>query len=345
MTFEERYELIIQNFASRRKEMLNLMTNVVPTATEMHRRSWRVQQLENAIYDIKTTLAACNLQLDKERDRLDNLSSENERLQAQERKLTEDIKLLEGVTGMQAIIPCDAQTGLMGEINDMADEFRNNFAQFYFNLPPLKQEIKADPTLEKDGHILIETLRDYVTLQFDHRAADSTLSKIAEERSIEADKIEKSLSDDVMRIEREIESQRKVIEDEAGKSKETLQEQTKVLRADGKKAISQLKKVQDDLKKRIQRFEDKKRRSTMRCQNLQSRNVAIKESFRRRAKEIELNLDRFENRIEAIKRAPNVADKNLINIALILTQKSEKMNAAIAEMRKEIADFNQWLRN
>lgn len=345
MTFEERYELIIQNFASRRKEMLELMSNVVPTAAEMHRRTWRLQQLDNAIFDIKTTLAACNQQLDKERDQLDKLSTENERLLAQERKLTEDIKLLEGVTGMQAVIPCDAQTGLMGEINQMSEEFRNNFAEFYFNMPAIKQELKPDLTLEKEGNILIDSLKDYVTLQFDHRAADATLSKIAEERSLEADKLEKSLADDAMRIEREIEAQRKEIEDVAGKTKDELQEQTKKLRTEGKKAISQVKKEQEELKKRIAAYTDKKRRKTLRCQNLQSRNAAIKENFRRRSKEIELELDRLENRLEIIKRAPKTVDKQLINIALVLTEKSEKMNRAIAQMRTDIAEFNNWLRN
>jgi len=344
MAFESRYEQIITGFESKRREMLNMLINAVPTASEMHRRSWKVQQLDNAVFDIKTTLAACNSQIDKERAALDKLSGENERLQAQERKLIEDIKLLEGVTGMQAIIPCDAQTGLMGEINEMADDFRKSFAHFYFSMPPIRQEIPPDPSLEKDGHILVSTLRDYITLQFDHRSVEATLSKLIEELTTESENIEKSLTDNMLKTEREIENQRKIIEDEAGKTKTELQAQTKDLRTQGKNITNDLKNIQEDLQNRVRALEGKKRRLSMRCTNLASQNVAVKENFRRRSKEIDTELDRLKNRIEVLKAKPLIADKRLHNIALILNDRSNKIDKAIDEIRAEISKFNKWIR-
>ena len=344
MAFEQRYEQIITGFESKRKEMLNLMTNAVPLASELHRRSWKVQQLDNAIFDIKTTLGACNLQIDKERAVLDELSGENERLQAQERKLIEDIKLLEGVTGMQAIIPCDAQTGLVGEINEMSEEFRKKFADFYFNLPQNKQEIPYDSTLEKDGHILVSTLLDYVNLQFDNRSTEASTSKLIEELSTECEVIEKKLSDSVMKTEREMENQRKNIEEEAGKTKNILQDQTKTLRNEGKKLTEELKNHQKDLDNRVKSLEAKKNRLSLRSQNLQSQYYGVKENFRARAKEIERELDRFENRIEIIRRKPSITDLKLLNITLILNDQNKKIDKAVSEIRTEISSFNKWLR-
>lgn len=344
MTFEEKYEAIISSFIGRRRELLNMMASVVPSATEMHRREWRVQQLENAIYDIKETFAACNLQLEQERDILDELSNENERLVAQERKLIEDIKLLEGVTGMQAVIPCDAHTGLMKEITEMSEEFRNNFADFYFNLPQLKQELQPDPTLEKDGHILISTLRDYVTLQFSHRASNASFSKLADERVLEADHMERTLGDDIMRIEREIENARRSIEDDAGKAKGALLAQTKEIRDAGKERINKLKKLTDELEAKVEAAKNRKSRLKMRYQNLVTQNQSLKESYRRRAREIELELDKIENHLEVLRKAPGLADDKLVNISLVLNDNTKKINKAIARMRSEISEFNDWLR-
>ena len=75
-----------------------------------------------------------------------------------------------------------------------------------------------------------------------------------------------------------------------------------------------------------------------------SQNKAIRENFKRRANEIEAELDRFENRLDSIKQNPCVVDKKLVNISLILSKKSRLINSAVNQMRQEIAEFNQWLR-
>ena len=110
MTLEAHYEQLVRGFETKRRELLNLLTQIVPKPTEMHRRKWRIKQLDNAIADIKTTIAACNLQLDDERANLEQLNTEYDRLLGQARKLTEDVKMLEGVTGMPAVMPFDADT-------------------------------------------------------------------------------------------------------------------------------------------------------------------------------------------------------------------------------------------
>lgn len=116
------------------------------------------------------------------------------------------------------------------------------------------------------------------------------------------------------------------------------------LRTQGKTLTKELFQTQENLIKRVDAAKAAKDRLTMRCQNLQTQNIAIKENLRRRSQEIELELDRLENRMEVIRRAPSVVDKKLVNIALITTEKSKKINLAVARMREEIAAFNQWLR-
>lgn len=345
MTFEEKYEQNIANFVSSRREMLGLMSSIVPTAADMHRRKWRIQQLDNAIFDIKTTFAACNAQLDKERGILEELTGEYERMYAQERKLKEDIKLLEGVTGIPAIMPCDAHSGLSGEIDQMSQDFRENFANFYFELPPLNQEVPVHKDFEKEGHILVETLRDYVNLKFENRAADAEFAKISEERSILADKMEKELSDNVMKIEREIETNRRQIEDGAGETKDKLMAQTKELRQQGKTISTELIKAQTNLGNRVHSAKAAKERLSSRCSNLATQRLAIKESLRRRGQEIELELDRLENRMEVIRRAPTSVDKRMMNIALVVGDRSKKIDRAVAKMRQDLAAFNAWLRD
>lgn len=343
MSLEAQYEQLVTGFEAKRREMLELLTAVVPKPTEMHRRKWRIKQLDNAITDLKTTIAACNLQLDEERDNLEKLNTDYDRLLGQARKLTEDVKMLEGVTGIPAVMPCDADTEIMKEIVAFSEHFRAAFAEFYFDLPNIKQELPSDPTLERDSKILVSSLRDYITLQFDHRAADATLSREIEEKSAQVKALQKQISDDESRIQGEVAAQKLRIEQSAARMKESIQDQGRQLRKQGNKIAAELQSAQDELKGRVQELEGKERRLKSRCASLASQNKAIRENFKRRATELEIELDRFESRIDSIKQNPCVVDKKLVNISLILSKKSRLINSAVNQMRQQIAEFNQWI--
>lgn len=344
-TFELHYEQLVTAFESKRRELLSLLTSVIPKPTEIHRRKWRVKQLDNSVTDLKTTIAACNHQLEEERSDLDELNNEYDRLSAQERKLTEDVKMLEGVTGIQAIMPCNADNECMHEINAFSEHFRTSFAEYYFNMPPIRQELPSDPTLSRDSKILISTLRDYINLQFDSRATDAQLSKSVADKQAAVQKLEKQLAEDEARIDREISAQRSRIEQSANRMKESIQEQGRQLRKQGHKLAEELKIAQDDLIAKVQELEGKERRLKQRCSSLASQNKATRENFKRRANDIELELDRLENRLDSIKSNPCVVDTQLVNISLILSKKSRLINKAIGEIREQITEFNQWLRH
>ncbi|OHT01359.1 hypothetical protein TRFO_07598 [Tritrichomonas foetus] len=316
---------------------------VVPKATEMHRRKWRVKQLDNSIYDIKTTIAACNHQIDDEKEKLEELNSEYDRLQAQARKLAEDAKMLEGVTGIPAAMPKNAENDLMKEIVAFSEHFRASFAEFYLNLPTIKQELPSDPTLARDTNILVSSLRDYMTLQFNNRATDADLSKKIDERTTEVKELDKKITEDENRVEREVAAQRLRIEQSANRMKESIQEQGRQLRKQGHKITSELQAAQDELRSKVGELEQKQRRLKSRVSSLGSQFKSMRENFKRKANEIDLELDRLENRIDSIKQNPCLVDRKLINISLILSKKSLLINKAIGEMRAEIDDFNQWL--
>jgi chromosome segregation ATPase len=342
--FEAHYEQLVTDFEGHRRELLSFITSVVPNLTDMHRRKWRIKQFDNAIFDIKKVIAACNLQLDEEHAVLEQLNTQYDRLEGQSRKLTEDVKMLEGVTGIPAVMPCDTDTDVKKEIMALSEHFRTAFAEFYFQLPIVKQEIPADPTLDRDSRILVSTLRDYVVLRFDHRAADGHMSKEVEGMTVEADALKKRIKDDEERLEKELTIQRQRIEESATRMKGVIQEQARQLRTQGRKVATELQVTQDDLKAKVSELEGKARRLKSRASGLASQNKAMKESFRRRSTEIEADLDRFERRVDAIKQEPSAVDRKLVNIALILSEKSSLIDQAVAEMRQEIADFNTWLR-
>jgi hypothetical protein len=215
MTLETHYEQLVQEFEPKRRELLAFTIAVVPKPTDRHRRLWRIKLLDNAISDIKTTIAAANLQLDDERATLEELNSEYDRLQGQAHKLTEDVKILEGVSGVPAVMPCDADTDVMKEIRAFSEHFRTAFAEFYFNLPTVKQELPADPTLERDYRILIASLRDLVNLQFEHRATDAVLSKDIEDHTAEAEALRQKIKTEEGRLGKELTLQRQRIEQSA----------------------------------------------------------------------------------------------------------------------------------
>ena len=246
--FEHYYNQLITGFESTRRDLLNMTINVIPKATEMHRRKWRVTQLDNTIVDLKTTIAACNHQIDEEKEKLEDLNSEYDRLQAQARKLAEDAKMLEGVTGIPAAMPKNAENELMKDIEGFAEHFRASFAEFYLNLPNIKQDLPSDPTLNRDANILVSSLRDYMTLTFNHRATDADLSKKIDEKTTEVKELDKKITEDENRVERELAAQRLRIEQSANRMKEAIQEQGRQLRKQGHKITLELQAAQDELK-------------------------------------------------------------------------------------------------
>lgn len=341
--FEHYYNQIITAFEATRRDLLSMTSAVVPKATELHRRKWRVKQLDNSIYDLKTTIAACNHQIDEEKDKLEELNSEYDRLQAQARKLAEDAKMLEGVTGIPAAMPKNAENDLMKDIVGFSEHFRVSFAEFYLNLPTIKQELPSDPTLSRDANILVSTLRDYMILQFDHRSIDADLSKKIEDRTNEVKILDAKITEDENRVEREVAAQRARIEQSANRMKESIQEQGRQLRKQGHKITTELQAAQDELKAKVFELEQKERRLKSRASSLQSQFKSMRENYRRKANDIELELDRLESRIDAIKQNPCLVDRKLVNITLILSKKSRLINKAIGEMRTEIDNFNQWI--
>jgi hypothetical protein len=292
---------------------------------------------------MKTTIAAANLQLDEERVTLEELNNEYDRLQGQSRKLMEDVKMLEGVSGVPAVMPCDADTDVMKEILSFSEHFRTAFAEFYFALTPIKQELPTDLTLERDAKILIASLRDYATLQFDHRATDASLSKEIDDKTAEGESLHLKIKAEEGRLTKELTSQRQRIEQSAVRMRDSIQGQGRELLKQGRKIRTELQTAQDEMKQKVDELEGKARRLKLRASGLTSQNHAIRENFKHRSVFLEFELDRLENRIDAIKQQPCLVDKKLVNIKLILSNKSRLINAAIAEMRQQIADFNGWI--
>lgn len=343
--FEEVYDQLVDSFGEVRKELLELTTEVVPTPAEMHQRRWRSQQLKNTNNDLKDALAACNAQLDAERAILDELNQENERIAAQERKLEEDIKLLEGVTGMRSTVFYNQNIGVAKEISDTSQQFREEFAEFYLQMGHLNQDLPPDPTILKDSGVLIETLRDYSILQFDQRASTAELSRTIDGLSRQAAQLDKQLQEETIKLEHEMATDREAIEGVAGEEKQELLKQSRDLRKQGRTLVSELQATKARLEKKVETLTDQKNRMKQRIKNLQTQKSTLRQSYKSRASALELELDRFENRINAIRENPDIVDQALINISLLLTKKSRKIDAAIASMRKEISEFNEWIRN
>lgn len=344
MSAEYQYEQLVSNFGSKRHELLQLITEIVPHPSELHRRRWRVQQLENSITDLKETITACNNQIDTERAKLDELNSEADRLRSQELKLIADLKILQGVTGMEATMPRDGTSEDLVEISAMSEEFRSRFADFCFDLPPIKQELPLDHSVERDSQILVDTMEDFVRLQFDTRSTDANLSKKATETTEEARKLEREVKEKELKLEREIECQRKRIQASAQRMKETIESQGDELRKQGAKLQEEYTKMMDELKRSTDDLTAQEASLKHRCANLELYNNSNRENLRRRAHEIEEELARLEKRMETIRSNPNTVDKKLVNMSLILRKKSANMDIAIAEMHRELAEFMKWTR-
>jgi SMC interacting uncharacterized protein involved in chromosome segregation len=231
----------------------------------------------------------------------------------------------------------------MKEILSFSEHFRTAFAEFYFDLTPIKQELPADPTLERDAKILIASLRDYATLQFDHRATDAALSKDIDDKTAEGEALRAKIKAEEGRLAKELTAQRQRIEQSAVRMRDSIQGQGRELLKQGRKIRSELQTAQDEMKQKVAELEGKARRLKLRVSGLASQNRAMKENFKHRSMELEIELDRLENRIDAIKQNPCVVDKKLVNMTLILSKKSRLINAAVAEMRQQISEFNTWI--
>ncbi|KAH0786845.1 hypothetical protein GPJ56_009222 [Histomonas meleagridis] len=308
----------------------------------MHRRQWRVKQLDNSIFDIKTTIAATNNQINEERNYLDELNREYDSLKSERRKLINDAKMLEGLTGIPVEMPVISTSELAKEIQSLSKVFRNKFSKFYLEMPQLNQELETDPTLLRDSKILVSTLRDYVSLSFDSRAAEANFSKQIANVTQGVGEIEKQMKSDEKRIDDELASQRARIEESTNRMRESIQQQGKNLRKQGDQMMSDLQNAHNERAYKVSELEGQKRRLQMRKRNLITQGNAIKENMKCRIGELEFELNQLENRIDAIRNNQNVVDAKLINIALILSKKSALIDRAIRNMRKEIADFNNW---
>ncbi|EAY13115.1 hypothetical protein TVAG_443980 [Trichomonas vaginalis G3] len=345
MTFALHYEQINSSFQTRRTEMLDVMTNAFPSLADVHRRKWRVLQLKNAISDIKETIAACNMQIDKERALLDEYHSENTRLSAQEIKLTEDVKLLEGVTGMEAILPSDGDAQLLTEIKSISDQFRDNSSDFYFELGSINQELKFDESIRKESKMMVSTLQDFIDVTFDTRANDANLSRKIDDLSIHAEELKHKVEDEHARFNRKFKNAKKAAQDEYDQKQDVLIEKLDGLKKEYQEIKKNSKDIQTDLNKQIYVYEARQKALSKRFKNKSSYNDALKENLRRRAMTLEFDLDRLENRLRMIKTYPTTADQSLINYSLVIGDKSILIREAIAHMREEISQLNSMVRN
>lgn len=344
MSFQLLYDQINTSFSSKRSELLDLLINATPRLADSHKRKWRVQQLENTITDVKSTIAACNIQIDQERVVLDELSAENTRLNAQSAKLKEDLKLLEGVTGMKAVLPSDGDAEILSQINNYAENFRKNSADFYFNIGTIKQELTPDEKIGKEAQMMVSTFQDFLDLQFNTRAAEVQMSRDIEDLSVNTTELKKRVEDENASFNRKFKNQKKEAQEEFDSKQNELVNKLTTLRSDYAAIESAFDKMQKQLNTKVDELIEKEKTLSNRCKHLTSFNVSLHESMRRRTLELEMELDRFENRLHTIRSNPNAVDRKLINMSLVLGEKSKLIFDAIKSMRAEISKINQDVR-
>lgn len=343
MSNDLRYEQSIIAFQKKRHDLLELLAKVMPNTGELHKRQWRSQQLDNALFDIKETVGACNLQLDEEKAQLEDYQSETDRLRAMNTKLKEDVKILEGVTGMKGKIPEDIDDPIYDQIITTSSEFRENFAIFYENLAAIKQEIPIDAILERNSKVLVETLQDCISLTFDSRSESAFLSKEATEKTEEIKMLEKELNLKEIKLQNDLENARKKIEESTERMLQAIEEQGIELRKEGRRIEEEYAAVHNELRKNLESLNAQERDLKYRCKNMRTYNDSLKENMRRRMLELELELDTFEKRIDSIKKNPHLVDQRLINLSLLLSKKSALLDQAIGEMRNEVSSFSMWI--
>jgi chromosome segregation ATPase len=344
MQEEYDYERLVTGFNGKRHELLEMINSIVPRPSELHRRRWRVQQLENTIGDLKATVTACNNQLDTERARLDELNGESSRLRAQEQKLTEDLRILQGVTGMATPFARDARSPALAAIEAMAERFRARFANFFFDLPPIRQSLPLDPTLARDAQVLVATMEDFIRLQFDARAADAGLSREAAERTAAAEALEVEVRAREQRLAREIEQQRRRLTDSAARMRENMDAQAAELKREGARINAEYEQMLEDLRRSTEGLALQEERLRGRCLRLEAQQRSLRAAAARRVAEVARELDAFERRVAMIRAEPRTADRALVNLSLLLADRAGRVEDAVAEMRREIGRLARALR-
>jgi chromosome segregation ATPase len=344
MTLEASYENVVISFGCKRHELLELIAELIPRPAELHRRRWRVQLLDNTIADLKSTLTACNNQIDTERAKLDELNSQCARLRGQEEKLTQDLKILQGVTGMKVAYPSDIRSQALDEIYAMSDEFRVKMTDLYFDLTPIRQSLPVDLTIEKDSLVLVSTMEDFIRVEFDSRANEAYLCREALEKTEAAQRLEREVRATELRLEREIAEQEKRILTSGDRIKEAIDGQADEVKREGEKINAEYKKMTEDLEKSVRDLAEQEIKLRRRCDSLEQYNQALKANLRRLAKEVERELEQFEHRLKVIKKTPKTVDVKLVNMSMILGEKSSLIHDAVAEMRREIASVSRTIR-
>lgn len=343
--FEQYYESLLSEFVSVRNELLDFIHSATPSALDIHQQKWRIRQLKSANDEIRLALAACNLQLEQERSALDELTFENEELLAQEEKLLQNIQFIEGVTGIHTSIFFDTNSGIGVELIKESEKFRETLSNFMFDLPKFNGKIKIDHSLLQDASILIDTLKDYSNAQFLHRANDALYTRKIQVRTAEAEQSDLEFKEESRKVEEGVAVQYEQLLKESEETKSQLISQTHSLRMMGKKKVQDLLVQQNELNDQISYYQYKKDIRERRLKGLNYQSKSIRESFLNRGKELEDQLDMFQNRITMIQKQSNIVDKSLINISLVLTKKSKLIDQAIDKMRAEIRDFYNWVDN
>jgi hypothetical protein len=335
------YEQLVEGFKSKRQELLELITQLVPRPTDLHRRRWRLQILENAISDLKTALGACNDQIDKDRVELDEKNDESMRLRAQERKLYQDVKLLEGASGVKAQFPDSIQSEAFQEVETLSQSFRDRFSDFLSSIPPIRQTLPIDVSLERDCQILVSTMEDYAQLLFDARSSDACLSKEAKEKTEVARNLERAVKAKDLQIQREIEVSEKKIRSSAQKMKSTMEQQAKNLKTEERKVQQEYQQTIGKLKHSTKDLKEQQSTLARRVESLENRNLAMRENLRRKAMDIEIEIDRLVRKFAFIRDTPESADHALINTSLLLEEGPSPLDKAVLRLRSDIEEFRR----
>lgn len=337
------YDHHIQLFSAQREAMLKAINSAIPNSVEIHKREWKVQQLENATTDLKSTIAAFNIQLDLQRAKLDEFRQIRDQKKIKRKQLMEDAILLQGVTGIHANLPADVETNELHEINTLSKKFKDNFTEFSFSLPPLPTDIFFDQTLQQDSDGLTKTLNDYISAQFDTRHNDAQGKKEEYETRKTVNELKKIVKEEENKLEHQIRSQKHRVEESARRIGETIHKEVNVLKEENSRLVHKIQEEQERVELKLSSLKLQEERLKSHISSLKSQNQSIQENFRRKAKEIEQELDRFERKIRLIKKHPSIIDQQLINTSLVLTKKSNKIFKAIHSIREELASFNSWI--
>ena len=100
----------------------------------------------------------------------------------------------------------------------------------------------------------------------------------------------------------------------------------------------------EQLERDLADLEKQEKKVKQRCENLESQSKSTRESLTRRAREVKMELDKLKNRMAAIRTNPNVVDGKMVNMNLILRRNTADIDRAVAELKREVAEFIAWLK-